>query len=44
MEQSQYVEQERSVLKWGGLAGMAGSIVLVIVFVIVARLCGIRSK
>jgi hypothetical protein len=40
MEPSQYVEQERSVLKWGGLSGMVGSIVLVIVFVIVAVFVG----
>jgi hypothetical protein len=40
MELSQYVEQERSVLKWGGLAGMAGSLVLVIVFVIVGVFVG----
>jgi hypothetical protein len=40
MEQSQYVEQERSVLKWGGLAGMVGSLVLVIVFVIVGVVSG----
>ena len=40
MEQSQYAEQERSVLKWGGLGGMVGSIVLVIVFVIVGVFVG----
>jgi hypothetical protein len=40
MELSQKVEQERSVLKWGGLGGMVGSIVLVVVFVIVAVFVG----
>ena len=40
MELSQYAEQERSVLKWGGLAGMVGSLVLVIVFVIVGVFVG----
>jgi len=40
MELSQYAEQERNVLKWGGLGGMVGSIVLVIVFVIVAVFVG----
>jgi hypothetical protein len=34
------VDQERSVLKWGGLGGMIGSIVLVVVFVIVAVFVG----
>ena len=38
--QGQQVEQERSVLRWGGLAGMAGSLVLVIVFVIVGVFVG----
>jgi hypothetical protein len=38
--QGQQVEQERSVLKWGGLAGMAGSLIFVIVFVIVAVFVG----
>ncbi len=38
--QGQQVEQERAVLRWGGLAGMAGSLVLVIVFVIVAVFVG----
>jgi hypothetical protein len=37
---SQHIEQERSVLRWGGLGGMVGSIVLVIVFVIVAVFVG----
>jgi hypothetical protein len=40
MSEPQYVEQERSVLKWGGLGGMVGGIVLVIVFVIVAVFVG----
>ena len=40
MELSQDVEQERSVLKWGGLGGMVGSIALVVVFVIVAVFVG----
>ncbi len=38
--QTQQVEQERSVLRWGGLAGMVGSLVFVIVFVIVAVFVG----
>jgi hypothetical protein len=44
MEPSQYVEQERSVLKWGGLSGMVGSIVLVIVFVIVGVFVGLSPN
>ena len=40
MSEPQRVEQERSVLRWGGLGGMVGSIVLVIVFVIVAVFVG----
>ena len=40
MSESQQVEQERSVLRWGGLGGMVGSIVFVIVFVIVAVFVG----
>jgi hypothetical protein len=40
MELSQKAEQERSVLKWGGLGGMVGSIVLIIVFAIVAVFVG----
>lgn len=35
MNESQQQEQDRRVLKWGGLAGMIGSIVFVVVFVIV---------
>lgn len=34
------VEQERGVLRWGGLGGMVGSLVLVIVFAIVAVFVG----
>jgi Domain of unknown function (DUF4386) len=40
MGPSQHIEQERSVLKWGGLGGMVGSIVLAVVFVIVAVFVG----
>ncbi len=40
MSEPQRAEQERSVLRWGGLGGMVGSIVLVIVFVIVAVFVG----
>ena len=40
MSDSQRVEQERGVLSWGGLGGMAGSILLVIVFAIVAVFVG----
>jgi hypothetical protein len=35
MNESQQLEQERRVLRWGGLTGMIGSIVFIIVFVIV---------
>ena len=40
MSGSQRVEQERGVLRWGGLGGIAGSILLVIVFAIVAVFVG----
>ena len=40
MTEPHKVEQERSVLKWGGLGGMVGSIVFVIVFVIVGIFVG----
>jgi hypothetical protein len=35
-----FSEQEKSLLRWGGLGGMVGSVVLVIVFVIVAVFVG----
>jgi hypothetical protein len=40
MDLSRQLEQERSVLRWGGLGGMAGSALLVIVFVIVGVFVG----
>lgn len=40
MGESQQVEQERSLLKWGGLGGMLGSIVFVMVLVIVGVFIG----
>lgn len=36
----QEVEQERSVLRWGGLAGMLGSVLMVVTFVIVGVFVG----
>lgn len=35
-----YMREERSVLRWGGLAGILGGIVMVLVFVIVAVFVG----
>lgn len=40
MYRTQMTEQESSVLRWGGLAGIAGSLVLGATFVIVAALVG----
>ena len=34
------MEEEKSVLRWGGLAGIAGGILLVAVFVIVGVFVG----
>ncbi len=36
----QEVEQERSVLRWGGLAGMLGSVLMIVTFVIVGVFVG----
>jgi magnesium-transporting ATPase (P-type) len=36
MNESQVLEQEKSVLRWGGLAGMLGFILFILVWVIVA--------
>jgi hypothetical protein len=44
MGESRQVEQERRVLRWGGLAGMVGSLVLIIVFAIVAFFVGSDSN
>ena len=38
-----YSEQERIVLKWGGLAGVFGSLSLVAVFVFLAGLVGLDT-
>ena len=40
MNNSQMIEQEKSVLGWGGLAGILGSIILVLVMVFVAVAIG----
>jgi len=40
MNQSQMLEQDKSVLRWGGLAGILGSIILVLVMVFVAVVIG----
>jgi hypothetical protein len=40
MDLTRQVEQERGVLKWGGIGGMVGSAVLVVVFVIVGVFVG----
>ena len=40
MNNSQMLEQEKSVLRWGGLAGILGSIILVLVMVFVAVAIG----
>ncbi len=40
MDLSRQAEQERSVLRWGGLGGMVGSALLVVVFVIVGVFVG----
>jgi hypothetical protein len=44
MSESQRVEQERGVLRWGGLGGMAGSVLLVVVFAIVAVFVGSHAN
>src|ERR687898_3638211 len=36
----QEVEQERSVLRWGGLAGMLGSVLIIVTFFIVGVFVG----
>ena len=40
MHQAQMIEQEKSVLRWGGLAGFWGSIILVLAMVFVAVAIG----
>jgi hypothetical protein len=44
MDLSRQLEQERSVLRWGGLGGMVGSAVFVIVFVIVGVFVGSNTN
>lgn len=39
MTDLQRIEQEKTVLRWGGLAGIIGSILFVVVFFIVGRSC-----
>ena len=40
MNQSQMLEQDKSVLRWGGLAGILGSIIMILVMVFVAVAIG----
>jgi hypothetical protein len=40
MSDVQQIEQEKSVLRWGGLAGILGSIIFILVFVIVIVFVG----
>jgi magnesium-transporting ATPase (P-type) len=40
MKDLQQAEQEKSVLRWGGLAGIVGSIIFILVFVIVGVFVG----
>jgi len=40
MNQSQMLEQEKSVLRWGGLAGILGSVFFILVMVFVAVVIG----
>ena len=40
MNDSQKMEQEKNVLRWGGLAGILGSIIFILVFVIVIVFVG----
>ena len=40
MNNSQMIEQEKSVLRWGGLSGLLGSIILILVMVFVAVAIG----
>ena len=40
MNELQQIEQEKSVLRWGGLAGILGSLIFLFVFVIVFTLVG----
>jgi hypothetical protein len=40
MNETQQLEQERRVLRWGGLGGMIGSILFIVVFVIVFLFVG----
>jgi magnesium-transporting ATPase (P-type) len=43
MSDLQKVAQEKSVLRWGGLAGMVGGIIFILVFVIVGVFAGMES-
>jgi hypothetical protein len=40
MNNLQQIEQEQSVLRWGGLAGVLGSIIFILVFIIVIAFVG----
>jgi hypothetical protein len=40
MNNSQMIEQEKNVLRWGGLAGILGSIIFILVMVFVAAVIG----
>src|SRR5688572_22366000 len=40
MNDLQKIEQEKSVLRWGGLAGILGAIIFILVFVIVIVFVG----
>jgi hypothetical protein len=41
MDNVRNVEQERTVLRWGGLAGMLGSLIFILVFVVVGVFVGV---
>jgi hypothetical protein len=41
MNNIQQIEQEKSVLRWGGLAGIVGSIIFILIFVFVSVFVGV---
>lgn len=43
MQEVPTIEQERTVLRWGGLAGVLGGIVFILVFIIVAAFVGMDT-
>nr|MBA2453474.1 DUF4386 family protein [Chloroflexia bacterium] len=43
MRDTATIEQERTVLRWGGLAGILGGIVFILVFIIVAAFVGMDT-